>query len=166
MRHITFHTAPTDCFNHGVQLIGEIATDSISVDSADMCHLVCLAKAPNCNFFSFNTDESTCSLLSLVTEQQTNPAYVSGLKVCTTEATTLPPAPLTTVLCKLLLKVLFTPCINSTSCAYFQVLTLSPALTCSNFLMQPQLTAMTMVSSSLESKQQIPCQLTLLTSVT
>ena len=100
MPFFTFHTAPSDCYDHGIQAIGEPAADPVQVDSADICHLVCLAKVPECNFFSFNTADNTCSLLASVTEHQESFDSVSGVKVCTSDETTLAPEPLTTILRK------------------------------------------------------------------
>lgn len=97
---VTFHTAASDCFDHGIQLVGVPAADSMAVDSADLCHLICLVKVPGCNFFSFNTADNTCNLLTSVNDRLKDSDSVSGLKICTEDSTTLAPAPLITVLRK------------------------------------------------------------------
>jgi len=73
---------PNDCFEHGQQLQGEALIDPLVTASAEMCQRICQMKFDNCNHFTYNLMDSTCTLLSNVTGQIENPDFVSGVKIC------------------------------------------------------------------------------------
>ena len=79
---ITLGEPHNDCFEHGVQLSGEEMMEPVVTSSADICQRICLTKLDNCSHFTFNLDNSTCTLLSDVFSLSDNPNFISGVKIC------------------------------------------------------------------------------------